>query len=1028
MLLVGSYDRCLSRIARAGIFISILFAAACGDDADDTFALGPHLPVIPAPTGEPQSVYAGEITSDRASELLKGPAATGRVGDYFIRNGKTAFVVSAATRVIGVIPQGGNLIDAVTLDGGKQTADDHFGELALIYLVGRTCEHSRVEVVADGSGGGVAAIRAIGKSGNNDFINVKGIGAFPIADEVDPSVPDAVDCATTYILEPGAEHIQVYHTLLNRGANEVTGPFGTMVDTGGNVEYWGNLRGFERLGIEALPTLANPTPIDYPAYQGPGIAYGIIPRHETPTTHTAVLIAGVSIMLVGNDALLDILDRERYPLKLAPNAARTQRYDFAVGRDTNALDRQFRSGLGENLTAVAGKVTWSNGKPALGARVGVFRDANADGKLDATDPVESFIDVAADGTYAGQIAGGNHLLAAYVKNLGMSAVVAAGSAVNLTIPAPIKIDYTVTDDETNMPSPAKLIAVGSHPAQPDMRVFETYDRVGGVVDFVHAIRGSSTDMGDGADPALYLPSGGSYRVYATRGTEYSFDSAAVSGNADQTVALRLRRVVPTEGYLATEWHVHQVGSPDSPVLSDERVRSAAAAGMELFAVTDHDFVSDLQPLVEAMGLKDVMRVMPGIEVTPFVYGHYQAWPMSPLPDDPSNGAIDWARGANGLALTPKEIYAAMRARGAKMLQINHPRGSGFGQMQAALDRANLKYDYSARMMFGDYANGAVPNEWLRLPEETLWDPGFNGLEVWNGFTQVDSDMDGVRENQSMDRVLADWFNMLSMGFYVSPAGSSDTHTANKDPMGMPRTMVRVSDDRPAMLASGAAVDDVLATQTRTTTSGTATPNDLVITNGPMIDVKVGGQPALGREVNGTSGLTAVVTMYAADWAEFDTLEVFANATPTSPVTNNKTALQPLKCWTARDRASLAASDPCKLAPLAPESMTVTLENVAGNVKRYRAVVTVTLDDADIVNRTGATGKDAWLVFRVRGDRAIFPVMADGAATGPLLDVALRGNRNEMATAFHGKGILAAAFTTPVFVDFDGGGYRAPFAP
>jgi hypothetical protein len=28
----------------------------------------------------------------------------------------------------------------------------------------------------------------------------------------------------------------------------------------------------------------------------------------------------------------------------------------------------------------------------------------------------------------------------------------------------------------------------------------------------------------------------------------------------------------------------------------------------------------------------------------------------------------------------------------------------------------------------------------------------------------------------------------------------------------------------------------------------------------------------------------------------------------------------------------------------------------------------------------------------------------------------------------GRGVGAAAFTAPVFVDFDGGGWRAPFAP
>ena len=126
-----------------------------------------------------------------------------------------------------------------------------------------------------------------------------------------------------------------------------------------------------------------------------------------------------------------------------------------------------------------------------------------------------------------------------------------------------------------------------------------------------------------------LPAGGSYRVYASRGTEWSADSAAFAGTASGTVTLHLRHVVDTTGYLGAEFHVHQVASPDSPVGSDERVRSALSAGVELFAVTDHDVVSDLQPFVAALNADDLLRVVPGIEVTPFPYGHFNAYPLDP---------------------------------------------------------------------------------------------------------------------------------------------------------------------------------------------------------------------------------------------------------------------------------------------------------------------------------------------------------------------------------------------------------------
>ena len=263
--------------------------------------------------------------------------------------------------------------------------------------------------------------------------------------------------------------------------------------------------------------------------------------------------------------------------------------------------------------------------------------------------------------------------------------------------------------------------------------------------------------------------------------------------------------MPTDGYYATDWHVHQIGSPDSPVPSDERIRSAVSAGVEMFAVTDHDYVANLQPLVEQMGLQNLLRVVPGIEVTPFAYGHFNSWPLQPDTTSPNGGAIDWGRGMDGLAMMPGEIFDGDAARGAQMVQVNHPRDPGFTEFQAAFDRANLKFDFDMRTIYGDYENADVPNDWLRLPETSLWSDQFTGLEIWNGFTMLDTNDDGLREDTKLDRVMRDWLSMLSIGFYVTPAGNSDTHTTVADPAGMPRTYVRVADDSSAALADGTAV-------------------------------------------------------------------------------------------------------------------------------------------------------------------------------------------------------------------------------
>lgn len=1009
----------------------VLFAAACGDDS----GLEDYFPKLPPATGEAQQAFAGEVTDE--SQLVQGPARSGLVGDFFIKNDRATFIVQAPTRVIGVIPQGGNLVDAVLTDGTQQIVDDHFGELGLIYLLGRTCEPDRIEIVRDGSKGGVAVLRAIGKSGNDDFLNIKGIGPIRVDVTMDPDIDDNVECATTYVLAPGSTTLEVYHSLYNAGPDRVTGPMGTVADSGGKTEAWTNTRGFERADISALLTNTNPTPSDYVVYQGPGVAYGVIPRHDAPTPHTQTLIAGVSILLDGNSSLLDILqpDKPKF-LDLPKGKGLLQQYDVVVARDSNAIDAVWREG--ETMTPISGRVEWSSGGPAPGARVGVFIDGNGNGKLDddtvdldndgtIDDHALSYIDVDADGTFSGELPAGNLFLVAEVKNVGRSQPMAAADNATLTIPAPVKIDFSIEDADTSMPMPGTLLVMGDHPAFPDTRLFETYDRAPGVVTMLHAIRGTTVDLGDGVDPAIYVPANGTYRVYASRGTEWSVASQPVSGSANVDLTFTLKRVVPTPGYLASDWHVHQVGSPDSPVLDDDRVKSAVANGVEMFAATDHDFVADIQPVVEQLGLTRLLRVVSGIEVTPFAYGHYNAWPLPPDATSANKGAIDWARGAAlGFAMTPGEIYDAMRARGAQMVQVNHPRGSGFTEFQAAFTRANVKYDFDAHTIFGDYENASTPNDWLRLPGESLWSDRFNGLEVWNGFSVGDSNSDGVREVKSLDRVMADWLSMLSLGFYVTPAGNSDTHTIIADPAGMPRTYVRVPDDSPDALASPAIVDAVLATQT----GANSTPRDVVVTNGPFIDVKVAGAPVLGRFVTSMNQpVTLDVTVYSAEWAKFDTIEVFANSTP-GAATKEDTTLTPLKCYTSRPLDSLAEKDPCKRAPLDPEFVTIQPIPVDG-YQRYEVHLQITIDPSDITNtnRAGAQGKDAWLVFRARGDRGIFPILLNGdTVTSTTLPLILAGDLQAIGAALDGHGVPATAFTAPVFVDFDGGGYRAPFAP
>ena len=479
-------------------------------------------------------------------------------------------------------------------------------------------------------------------------------------------------------------------------------------------------------------------------------------------------------------------------------------------------------------------------------------------------------------------------------------------------------------------------------------------------------------------------------------------------------------MVDTGGYVATAFHEHSEGSPDSPTGFADRVRSLVVEGVELFASTDHDRISDYTPVIASLGLTGVIGFVPGIEATPFAYGHFNAYPIAIDSADPSGGAPDWGRGPQGLSLLPKEIWDDLRAKGAEVVQVCHPRSRTFGStFQGYFGRAGLAFDFAARSAAGVAAKQDYPNEVLRLPPgASLFSDTFDVLETWNGFGTADTDGDGVAEFNGLDGVLRDWMNFLSLGKIVTPVGNGDTHTRDREAAGMPRTLVRVPDDSAEAIAAGVA-DEVWRTL-----KGQAL-RDVVVTNGPFLHVAQPGNPssAIGRTIAVPSGepLALDVAVSAPDWIDFDTVEVFANDTFDELASSEPSSLTPLLCFTSR--TGLAATDPCGKTRGGAQALAVT---VADGVRR--ATVSISLAAADIETRAGKTGDDAWLVVRARGRRAIYPVVLGGAITPANLPALTTGDPAAVAAALDARGAPAMAFTAPIFVDFDGGGWRAPFAP
>jgi predicted metal-dependent phosphoesterase TrpH len=98
-------------------------------------------------------------------------------------------------------------------------------------------------------------------------------------------------------------------------------------------------------------------------------------------------------------------------------------------------------------------------------------------------------------------------------------------------------------------------------------------------------------------------------------------------------------------------HLHSVGSPDSRLTLEKAVDRLGAAGLQGFALTDHNTVAGHQRLAELAARYSMYRFIPGIEVSTaaghlLVYGISEVPPVrAPLPE-----TVDWVHAHGGVAV------------------------------------------------------------------------------------------------------------------------------------------------------------------------------------------------------------------------------------------------------------------------------------------------------------------------------------------------------------------------------------------
>lgn len=952
------------------------------------------------------------ITDD--DDLIRGPLAHSRLGDFMLANGTARFVVQdVAQRDLYSVGQfGGNLIDAELV---SRPGRDQFLEVQPMLNVETVINAQTAEIVNDGQDGTAAILRTCGPDDLLDFVNpssaIADAGITPPAFFDDLDLP--IEACTDYILEPGTAYVRMDTTVFNNDTQALSLAVGDWLNGGGQLEQWSS----PLLMGEAL--IGNTDLVSFIGYaQGEGVDYGLQiipdPLGAPPNIFTT---SGVSVLLYNANALLTLLGTPP-PFTVAAGGQRTYTRYFSVGDGSGANSVDVAALTTQTATSpLSGCVTVA-GTPLAGSRVSVvtFNGAGQPAFMRSQfvtepGPCPNYSGTLPSGQY--QVAAardgsafiGGNTTPAYVPV--SIAAPGPGAVVDFDLPAPARLEVTVTNSEGD-PEPARVTVVGFDPSPAQTFPGPSFPGFGGSTLAVFRDPKDRSPFGiaafeyaDAAGLAGLDVEPGNYEVVVSRGTEYSIDRFTVQLGGGTVTALQAQidRVIDTPGFISSDFHVHGIHSADSRVSHERRVLQFAGEGVENLIMTDHHVHTDLRPTIAALGMVEALTSTVGEEITTFDYGHFNGYPFTVDPNVPSGGSTDWGRAAppgedfpsfGNYNATPPEIFS-LAVNGAQAtpdttVQINHI-GSFFNP---------LRVDTSVAGPITDGLDDALRAE-RRLPPVSqapnLFFP-YPALELWNGSSR------GAQSEFRNERIGV-WMNLLNKGLPTTMISDTDTHDYRTLRSAGARTWTAASTDRARFISSDEVARSVDAGKA-VGGQGIYVQTRLLARDGSegIADLSLGGV----TQVSSADGsIDLEIHIQAPAWAAFDTIEVYSNA-PTTPV--NPAAPY---AFVATPDQVLVEGD-CSLATGGDGDFDIVSVPIAGtNASRQEAHV--------VVPYRGLTA-DAWFVVVVRGEDGacapMFPVYASSLRQDTNLSLAdlLDGNVGE-------DGVMALGVTNALYADVDG---------
>lgn len=668
---------------------------------------------------EPSEVRAGVITAE--SELIGGPKADGRVGDIKLYNAHAAFVIEGVRLTSGYRVWGGTVVDADVIRPEGEPGEDFFGEYIPTWNLSILVP-DEIEVVSDGADG-VAHVRVSGTTGTFHWASNNSFVFFDL-------IPTALDVVYEYTLGPDDLELswEMHVTNPDTADLDIELPFSLSIQ-GDGLFAWAPGGGYVPDFGGALPWVG-----------GAGRSHAVAVLGEPDDFSSFFDYASIGIV-------------QRQPYTIAGGETVTTQFHVAVTDQGPSGLLAARAALitGDVLRTVEGSVDLPDTLDDPGAWVAAWQG----------DEVVSMAPVQDDGTFSLNAPPEPLTLRAYALDHtpgpGLEVAADQGSVGALELPAAGLLAVSLDDGE-GAPATGRVTVVrdGSvEPAGPPIAVspWPRDDWQPGVEALVAVVDGS-------ASVAL---AAGAYEVTASRGFDAELDTAAVTVGSGETqpVALSVVTVVDTTGYAAADFHVHASWSWDGHTPVAERAAEALAEGLHVPVLTEHAIAAGFDEVLDETGFSDRLAGPAGQEITSFIFGHFNAFPLVVDPQARNRG------GVYPLDKEPVELFERMRevtgGPGAGIVQINHPRNPIIG--------GYLRY------VGFDPTTGEVE----RTDDWTL---DFDASEVFN------SNCEGSENLASLD----DWIALTNLGHEVALSSGSDSHSPGK-PMGMPRNWLHITPEQ-----------------------------------------------------------------------------------------------------------------------------------------------------------------------------------------------------------------------------------------